>query len=218
MFCTNCGNQVKEGSLFCTSCGAKVSSAFVPEEQRPDETVEAPVETVADEDPIIEGPFVAVTEVKEEEPILEETVVEEPVAEEPAVTAPVITAPVFEAPVTVAPVTERYDHKQTAYSKAAAKKTVTAEDLPPKFRPLGAWAYFGWSLLFSIPFAGLVLLIVFSFVDKNRNLRNFARSHFCAALIVVVLLLIAVIVAMIIMLLTGETPDLNVPSSFGRVF
>ena len=40
-----------------------------------------------------------------------------------------------------------------------------AFNVPPEFRPLGAWAYFGLSILFSIPVIGLIFLIVF----RNLN-------------------------------------------------
>lgn len=55
--------------------------------------------------------------------------------------------------------------------------------VPPQYKPLGAWAYFGYSLLFSIPLLGFILLIVFSFSDSNINRRNFARSYWCIYLI-----------------------------------
>ena len=54
---------------------------------------------------------------------------------------------------------------------------------PEQFRPLSPWAYFGYSLLFSIPLVGFILLIVFSLSDGNYNRRNYARSYFCALLI-----------------------------------
>lgn len=66
-----------------------------------------------------------------------------------------------------------------------------AFNVPPEFRPLGAWAYFGLSILFSIPIIGTIFLIVFAFSDANINRRNFARSYFigllCAIILVVVL-------------------------------
>lgn len=64
---------------------------------------------------------------------------------------------------------------------------------PEKFRPLSAWAYFGYSVLFSVPLVGFIMLIVFSFNDDNINRRNYARSFFCGLLIV--LILIAVLAA-----------------------
>lgn len=66
--------------------------------------------------------------------------------------------------------------------------------LPPQYRPLSPWAYFGYSILFAIPVIGFILLIVFSFSDENINRRNYARSFFCA-------LLIGVIVTVVLSLL-----------------
>lgn len=60
-------------------------------------------------------------------------------------------------------------------------------NVPPEFRPLGAWAYFFYSILFSIPILGLILLIVFSFSDSNINRRNYARSYFIVFLAVIIL-------------------------------
>ena len=60
-------------------------------------------------------------------------------------------------------------------------------NVPPEFRPLGAWAYFGYSILFAIPLLGLILLIVFSFSDANINRRNFARSYFIGMLVALII-------------------------------
>ncbi|MDO4807062.1 MAG: hypothetical protein Q4A07_07430 [Coriobacteriales bacterium] len=62
-----------------------------------------------------------------------------------------------------------------------------AFNLPPEFRPLGAWAYFGLMILFSIPLLGFIFLIVFSLSDANINRRNFARAYFCGLLVCAVL-------------------------------
>lgn len=59
-----------------------------------------------------------------------------------------------------------------------------------KYKPLSPWAYFGYSLLFSIPLVGFILLIVFSFSDENINRRNYARSFWCALIIVAVIVAI----------------------------
>lgn len=83
--------------------------------------------------------------------------------------------------------------------------------LPEKYKPLGAWAYFGYSLLFCIPIVGLILLIVYSFSDKNINRRNFARSYWVA-------ILIALIVSIVLSIIFGPAfikymKDLqNIPS------
>ena len=60
-------------------------------------------------------------------------------------------------------------------------------DLPPKYRPVGAWRYFFYQILFAIPIIGQIFLIIFAISGKNINRRSFARSYFCALIIVVIL-------------------------------
>lgn len=56
-----------------------------------------------------------------------------------------------------------------------------------QFRPISAWGYIGYSLLFAIPVVGFILLIVFALSESNVNRRNYARSYFCALLVVILL-------------------------------
>ncbi len=70
---------------------------------------------------------------------------------------------------------------------------IKIQDLPSNLRPLSAWAYFGYTLLFSIPVVGFILLIVFSFNRGNINRRSFARSYFCSYIIVAVIILIVML-------------------------
>lgn len=79
--------------------------------------------------------------------------------------------------------------RQTAppvYSAAPVntRTVVRPEDLPPQYRPLSAWAYWGLGLLFTVPIVGLVFLIVFSCSSANINRRSFARSYFCWMLLI----------------------------------
>ncbi len=60
------------------------------------------------------------------------------------------------------------------------------DNIPQNFRPISAWAYFGYQILFSIPLIGFILLIVFSFDSSNINRRNFARSYFCILLLSII--------------------------------
>ena len=64
--------------------------------------------------------------------------------------------------------------------------------LPEKYRPLSAWAYWGLTILFSVPVVGFIFLIIFALNGSNINRRSFARSYFC------VLILAAIIAAIII--------------------
>ncbi|MGN1235235.1 MAG: ABC transporter permease [Christensenellaceae bacterium] len=64
------------------------------------------------------------------------------------------------------------------------------QDLPLRYRPLTAWGYVGYMLLFSIPLVGFISLIVCALSCENINRRSFARSYFCIYLIVIVLFVI----------------------------
>lgn len=66
--------------------------------------------------------------------------------------------------------------------------------LPEKYQPMGAWSYFGYMILFSIPIVGTILLIVFALSGNNINRRSFARSYFCGLLIVMVIVLLILVV------------------------
>ena len=66
-------------------------------------------------------------------------------------------------------------------------------DVPPEYKPLGAWTYFLYALLFSLPLVGLVSLIVLACGGTtNINLRNYARSYFCGLLVAVVVAAIVI--------------------------
>ena len=65
------------------------------------------------------------------------------------------------------------------------------KNLPYEYKPISMWGYFGYEILFSIPFIGFILLLVFSFGGtKNINLRNFARSYFCLLILIIIIILV----------------------------
>ena len=68
--------------------------------------------------------------------------------------------------------------------------------LPEKYKPMGAWGYWGWSFLFSIPLIGFIILIATAIGSTNINRRSYARSYFCGFFIAV--LVVAGIVALAI--------------------
>lgn len=59
-----------------------------------------------------------------------------------------------------------------------------------EYRPLGAWSYFGLSILYTLPIVGLIFLLIHTFSGKNINRRSFARSHWCRLLVIILLFLI----------------------------
>ncbi|MBR6427720.1 MAG: hypothetical protein IKS28_07840 [Clostridia bacterium] len=63
-----------------------------------------------------------------------------------------------------------------------------------QLQPISPWAYFGYSLLFSIPFIGFVCLIILSISDTNINRRNYARSFWCGLVIALAILAVTFVV------------------------
>lgn len=84
-----------------------------------------------------------------------------------------------------------------AYQTPPQPNNIPIRNYDPRFdyTPLGAWSYFLYTLLFSIPIIGFIFAIVFAVGGTNRiNLRNYARSYFCWLLITVVLVIVLLIV------------------------
>lgn len=73
-------------------------------------------------------------------------------------------------------------------------ETAEVASLPVEYRPLGAWTYFGYSVLFSIPVVGLVFMFIYAFSNENINRRNFARSYFCMMLLAAIVAIVATII------------------------
>jgi len=69
---------------------------------------------------------------------------------------------------------------------------LTVAQLPYDLKPLGAWAFFGYGLLFLIPLVGLVLALVFALGGTSRVcLKNYARGVLLAWLFALVLAALA---------------------------
>ena len=96
-----------------------------------------------------------------------------------------------------APSANSYTPPTTYVNVAPNSYNLTADQLPPQYRPLGPWAYFGYSLLFAIPLVGFICLIIFSFSDDNINRRNFARSFWCALLVTVAVIVVIAVLALV---------------------
>lgn len=73
-------------------------------------------------------------------------------------------------PVYSSPAASAHSVSQNAPDSRRHEEQAAQED----GRPLSAFAYFGYALLFNIPVAGVLLLIIIALRTKNRNLRSFA--------------------------------------------
>lgn len=60
--------------------------------------------------------------------------------------------------------------------------------IPPYYRPLSPWAYFGYNILFAIPIIGWIFLIIYAFDNSNINRKNYARSFFVIWLLVIIMI------------------------------
>lgn len=87
-------------------------------------------------------------------------------------------------------------YNQSGYTQSTFTQPVYAakEQVPAAYKPISAWGYFGYKLLFCIPVVGFILLIVFSVSDENINRRNFARSYWCDLVLSAVLGIITVVI------------------------
>lgn len=68
--------------------------------------------------------------------------------------------------------------------------------IPGEYKPISAWGYVGYQLLFAIPFIGFIFLLVFALGgSSNVNVKNFARSYFCILLLGLIIGAVICIVA-----------------------
>ena len=74
------------------------------------------------------------------------------------------------------------------------REQVEYDRLDPRYKPISAWGYLGYKILFAIPVIGWIFLIIFACNGKNFNRRSFARSYFCILLIAVILCGLAVLI------------------------
>ena len=69
------------------------------------------------------------------------------------------------------------------------------QNIPEKYRPIGAWAYFGLNILYAIPIVGFIFLIIHACSSGNINRRSFARSFFCVWIVAAIVVLITLLAA-----------------------
>ncbi len=180
--------------------------------------VTTPVESVATEAVAAVEPVVPVSQVATE-PVsaLSSTV---PVSAMPAMPeAPAATMPVApEVPVapmpTVPPVPEvpkapeglsaaqQYEAAMGQKSSAPAKVETAAvkkaekvnafDDIPKEYKPVNMWGYYGLSILLKLPIIGFICTFIFAFAPKNKNIKNYARSYFCAWIVSAILIIITI--------------------------
>ena len=63
----------------------------------------------------------------------------------------------------------------------------TNTSIPNEYRPLSAWGYVGYNILFCLPLAGFIFVIVFALDNSYIARRNYARSALCWILIGIII-------------------------------
>lgn len=203
MICKNCGTENKDTAKFCKKCGTELKQ----EEKTVEAMSEVKTEPVARKCPAC-GAEVSETAVfckhcghKLDEAVKEEKTVsggeEETVLLGNGGKAEGSNGAGGGSVVEATPAADSGTSGQgNIYNNVHIEpnyNNMTVDQLPAKYKPIGAWAYFGWTLLFSIPIAGLIVALVFALGStENINLRNFARSMFCYLAVVLLLALLMI--------------------------
>ncbi len=79
------------------------------------------------------------------------------------------------------------------------------QTIPKEYKPISAWGYFGYQLLFGIPIVGFIFLLVFALGGtENVNLKNFSRSYFCAFLIGLIIFVVTLAIVGGVAAITGN--------------
>ena len=61
-------------------------------------------------------------------------------------------------------------------------------------KPISAWGYVGYDILFALPIIGFIAALIFSLSKKgNINRRNLARAFFLELLLAIIIIIIAVV-------------------------
>ena len=84
---------------------------------------------------------------------------------------------------------------QSTQNYQSAPNYQNTPNIPDDYRPISAWGYVGYQLLFAIPLVGFICILVFALGGStNKNLKNFARSYLCIWLIAIILGVILAII------------------------
>ena len=77
-------------------------------------------------------------------------------------------------------------YQQPMYQQPMPQQIIVNQGpaIPEEYKPISAWGYVGYFILFGIPLVGFILMLVFAFGgNRNINVRNFARSFLCLMLL-----------------------------------
>ena len=208
--CNTCGKEIANDARFCTYCGAltaqnAATTQTEPQQSAPQQSApqqSAPQQSAPQQSaPQQSAPQQSAPQQsapQQSAPQQSAPQQSAPQQSAPQQSAPQQSAPQQSAPQQSAPQSTAmpdYPAAPAAPAKQAisyrgAPMSYAQQNFSSAYRPLGAWAYFGLSLLFSVPLVGFIFMIVFACDDSAINRRNFARSYLIRLCFVVLGLLI----------------------------
>lgn len=197
MKCPQCGFENKETALYCANCGAKLEEEQAGSEKEPS-------------DPVMpkQSDGISIMTLKQDPKPVEtkEVPVHVKPQEEAQAVTPIITPQEAQIPSASSALSDKEQQKQEIH------------DLPRRYRPISMWGYLIYLLLLSFlpyvigallvkyysgavsgvwktvlsisgPLLHALLLLFFSFVPRNVNVRAFARAWFIFLVIIILVLL-----------------------------
>lgn len=160
--CDKCSVANDDKAVFCTGCGAVLPN-------NNEVNAEMPV--------ITENPVTSEAPAQQEEFSQPNTEYEQP---NTAYTQP-------QSPF-VQPIGSQPAMPQMPYGQPYGYVPFNENMLPEDYKPVTVWQYIGYSLLFSLPVIGIIMVLVTAFgSDKSISLRNYAKSYLVSLLIGLVL-------------------------------
>lgn len=174
--CPSCHNANEESAAFCAICGA-----VLPKDEPQAQSV---YENVQESQP---------------QPSYETQAEPQPQAQPVYGSQPEQPRPTFVQPVTP-PV-----YAQPNYSQQYGYPQFNENMLPPEYRPVSIGQFFGYTLLFSVPVIGFIMLLVTAFGSGNSiSLKNYAKSMLIWCVIGIVITVIMSILVVMLAASTGE--------------
>lgn len=106
-------------------------------------------------------------------------------------------APEFETPVEAAPQPQYQQYQPAPQNFYGMPPQFNEDMLPEEYKPVSVGKYIGYSILFSLPVVGFIMLLVTAFSGgTNKSLKNYARA-------MLIVMVIGVILGIILGILMG---------------
>lgn len=94
-------------------------------------------------------------------------------------------------------------HDGTNFCNSCGNHIVPTQ-IPVEYKPITAWGYVGYHILYQIPVVGFILMLINAFgSNTNVHLKNFSRSYLLIYAIALILGLVVILIPFLIGLASG---------------